>query len=157
MGRQSWNIAFSSCTSPSSRFLRMSDTPDASETIADPVPDAPPTDPVSVFRKNKTKRESKRKEVQVIKEYVPDPPAPTTAVEVAASAPAPTPAPAPAATIDAESIADRVAEVLFAKMGREKADLDKTPEKVKTRPRPKPPAKKKESPPAPTTKYFGWC
>jgi len=148
MGRQSWKIALSSCSSPNNLFLRMNDSPAESESIAAPVPDAVPTDPVSVFRKGKTKRESKRKEVQVIKEYVPDPPAAATSLSDAVEVPPP---------VDVESIADRVAEMLFAKMGREKADLDKTPETVKTRAKPKPPAKKKESPPPPPTKYFGWC
>ena len=145
MGRQSWKTALNSCSSPNNLFLRMSDAPAESETIAAPVPDAVPTDPVSVFRKGKTKRESKRKEVQVIKEYVPDPPAATTSLSDAVEVP----------PIDVESIAGRVAEMVFAKMEREKIDLDKTPETVKTRAKPKPPAKKKESPPP--TKYFGWC
>lgn len=92
-------------------------------------------EPVSEFKKEKAKRESKRKEVKVITEYTPEP---------------------VAATIDEESIASRAAEIVLAKMVAEKAIVDKTPES-KTKTRPKPPAKKKtESPPA-TNKYFGWC
>jgi hypothetical protein len=106
--------------------------PEGSETIVTAEPE-PVVDPVAEFKKDKAKRESKRKQV-VIQEYVPEP------------------APAP----DVESIASRVADMLFAKMGRETVDMDKTPEKVKTRPKPKPPAKKKEVSPPPT-KYFGWC
>lgn len=152
MGRQSLKIALSSCSSPSQRFFCMADNPVVSETIpASEVPpaEAPvPTDPVSVFRKGRGKRESKRKEVQVIKEYVPEPPAPTTRLSEAVEVPGPPPG------IDVESIAGRVAEMVFAKMAVEKNE-DKTPE-VKTKARPKPPAKKKESSPPPT-KYFGWC
>lgn len=92
------------------------------------------TTPVSEFKKGKAKRESKRKEVKVITEYVP-----------------PSEAPVP----DAESIASRAAEILFAKMVAEQNDMDKTPES-KTKARPKPPAKKKAESPPPT-KYFGWC
>jgi hypothetical protein len=134
----------------------MADSPKGSETIlpeptvAISSPEPPPEDPVSAFKKTKAKRESKRKEVKVITEYVPEPPAPTTPLSEAVEVPAP---PVP----DVESIAGRVAEMLFAKMGREKADLDKTPEKVKTGPKRKPPPKKAESPPPPPTKYFGWC
>lgn len=104
----------------------MSDAPTESETI--PVPA-----PVEEFRKGKAKREAKRKEV-VIQEYVPE--AETKAPEV-----------------DVDSIVDRAVKAVFDKMDTAKVPVDKTPEK-KTRPRPKPPAEKKEVPP---TKYFGWC
>jgi hypothetical protein len=97
--------------------------PAESETIA-----VEESTPVSEFKKGKAKRESKRKEVKVITEYVPE---------------------------DAESIASRAAEILFAKMVAEQNDMDKTPES-KTKARPKPPAKKKAESPPPT-KYFGWC
>lgn len=133
MGRQSAKIALSSDNS--AKYLRfcMEANPEGSETIVTPEPEPEPVvDPVIEFKKGKAKRETKRKQV-VIQEYVPPEPK----------------------SDDVESIASRVAEMLFAKMGREEADLDKTPEeKVKTRPKPKPPAKKKESPPP--TKYFGW-
>jgi hypothetical protein len=102
------------------------------------------SDPVMEFKKGKAKRESKRKEVRVITEYVPDPPSPTR-----------TPLSAAVEIPDAESIASRAAEILFAKISAEKNVMDKTPEN-KTKARPKPPAKKKESSPPPT-KYFGWC
>jgi hypothetical protein len=102
--------------------------PEESETIETP-------EPVSEFKKGKAKREAKRKEVKVITEYVPAAPAPVIP--------------------DAESIASRAAEILFAKMVAEQNDVDKTPES-KSKPRPKPPAKKKTESPPPT-KYFGWC
>lgn len=123
----------------------MEDKPVESETIV--VEDSAATtiaDPVSEFKKNKTKRESKRKEVKVITEYVPDPPTPST-----------TPLSAAVDIPDAESIASRAAEIVFSKMVAEKNDVDKTPES-KTKTRPKPPSKKKETTPPPT-KYFGWC
>lgn len=105
----------------------MEASPAESETILEP-------EPVSEFKKEKAKRESKRKEVKVITEYVPE----------------------PAKTIDEESIASRAAEIVFAKMVAEKAAVDKTPES-KTKARPKPPAKKKAESPPPSAKYFGWC
>lgn len=135
----------------------MADNPIGSETIvtdgpevAAAAPDPIPTDPVSVFRKGRAKRESKRKEVQVIKEYVPEPPAPTTSVSQAVEVPPPPP------EIDVESIAGRVAEMVFAKMAVEKNEITAKTPPSKTKARPKPPAKKKESTPPPT-KYFGWC
>lgn len=120
--------------------------PAESETIetSEPVEEIIATDPVSEFKKGKTKRESKRKEVKVITEYVPDPPAAST-----------TPLPAAVEIPDAESIASRAAEIVFSKMVAEKNAVDKTPES-KTKARPKLPAKKKEATPPPT-KYFGWC
>lgn len=109
----------------------MSDAPTESETIAvEPEPEPKAKDPVETFRKGRAKREAKRKEV-VIQEYVP-PPEPE---------------------LDVDSIVDRAVKAVFDKMDVAKAPVDKTPEK-KTRPRPKPPAEKKEVPP---TKYFGWC
>jgi hypothetical protein len=120
----------------------MEDKPTESETIVTPS-EEPPVDPVAAFKKGKAKREAKRKEVKVITEYVPEPPAPTAPLSEAVEIP------------DADSIADRVAAKLFAKMAVEKDDLDKTPE-VKTKARSKPPPKKKEVSPPPT-KYFGWC
>jgi hypothetical protein len=135
MGRQSAKIALSSANSAKYFRFCMEAIPEGSETIVTTEPEPePPVDPVEEFKKGKAKRETKRKQV-VIQEYVPPEPK----------------------SDDVESIASRVAEMLFAKMGREEADLDKTPEeKVKTRPKPKPPAKKKEVSPPPT-KYFGWC
>lgn len=130
----------------------MEDKPVESETIETPV---------EAFKKGKAKREAKRKEVKVITEYtpppaeyVPEPPAETKPLSEAVEVP-----PAPTPVIDVDSIADRVADKLFAKMAVEKVEVDKTPE-VKTKARPKPPAKKKESaptPPPPPAKYFGWC
>lgn len=156
MGRQSAKIAFSSEISPSHRFFRMADNPTGSETILSPevetapTPDTVPTDPVSTFKKGRAKREAKRKEVQIIREYVPDPPAPTTSLSEAVEVPGPPPG------LDVESIAGRVAEMVFAKMAVEKDEVaEKTPPN-KTKPRPKAPSKKKESTPPPT-KYFGWC
>jgi hypothetical protein len=121
----------------------MEDKPVESETIA-------PSDPVETFKKGRAKREAKRKEVKIISEYVPDPPEPATPLSEAIEVPAP-----PAPAVDAESIAGRVADLLFAKMVEEKDTVDKTPETSKTKARPKPPPKKKEDPPP--TKYFGWC
>lgn len=118
----------------------MEANPEGSETIVtEPVVEQ---DPVVEFKKGKAKREAKRKHV-VIQEYVPEPPAETKAELV------------PEPPVDAESIASRVAEMLFAKMGPGEVDMDKTPPR-KTKARPKPPAKKKASSPPPT-KYFGWC
>lgn len=140
----------------------MADNPTESETILpEPTvaisnPDPVPEDPVSAFKKGKTKREAKRKEVKVITEYVPDPPAPVTPLSEAIEVPAPQ-APAPV-EVDVDSIADRVAEKLFAKMAVEKVE-NTTPE-VKTKAKPKSAPKKKEvasPPPPPPTKYFGWC
>jgi hypothetical protein len=108
----------------------------------------PPTDPVTEFKKGKAKREAKRKEVKVITEYVPEPPEP-----------APTPLSGAVEIPDAESIASRAAELLFAKISAQQNVMDKTPE-VKTKAKPKPPAKKKDQsppPPPPPTNYFGWC
>lgn len=124
----------------------MADNPEGSETIVTPSPEpAPaPVDPVSEFRKSKAKREAKRKEVKVITEYVPDPPAPPTSLSEAIEVP------------DVDSIADRVAEKIFAKMAVEKVDMDKTPE-VKTKAKPRAPPKKKEVASPPPAKYFGWC
>lgn len=128
----------------------MEANPTGSETIetsAEPV-----QDPVVEFKKGRAKREAKRKEVKVITEYVPEPPAETKAELV----PEP-PLPAP----DADSIAARVAEMLFAKMAAEKNDLDKEntpPNKTKPKPRAAPKKKDKSPPPSPPpTKYFGWC
>lgn len=159
MGRQSWKIAFNSVNSANHFFLRMEAKPIGSETIADPVEE---------FKKNKGKREAKRKQV-TIQEYVPPVPAPEPVPvpepepepEVKAE-PAPEPVPVSADTKlpDAESIAARVAEMLFAKMAVEKNEVtEKTPPR-KTKAKPKPPAKKKEvqaPAPPPPTKYFGWC
>jgi hypothetical protein len=121
---------------------------------------------VTEFKKGRAKREAKRKQVQVITEftppepepepYVPAPPSPVkTKVSEAVEVPSPVKEESipVAPEIDVDSIADRVAEKLFAKMAVEKVDMDKTPES-KTKPRPRPPPKKKEEPPA---KYFGWC
>jgi len=121
-----------------------------------------PEDPVSAFRKGKAKRESKRKEVKVITEYVPptdgepDHPAPPPKVPV----PDPAPDPEPSNTIlDVDSIADRVAAKLFDKMAVEKVEdrevqKTQTPPKVKRAPKEK---KVKTPPPVPATKYCGWC
>ena len=68
------------------------------ETIAEPKPD-----PVAEFKKGKAKREAKRKEVKVITEYVPEPPAPEPPKEV-----------------DVDSIVDRVTQALFEKMSVER-------------------------------------
>jgi hypothetical protein len=139
----------------------MADTPTGSETIADPVVE---------FKKGKAKREAKRKEVRVITEYVPpEPAAKEPKPEPAAKEPEPEPAakepePEPEPVVakesvpDVDSIASRVADLLFAKMAVEKVDMDKTPE-IKTKAKPKQPPKKKEKPasPPPPTKYFGWC
>jgi len=142
MGRQSLKIDRSSVNSANHLRLYMEDKPTESETIVTPS-EEPPVDPVAAFKKGKAKREAKRKEVKVITEYVPEPPAPTAPLSEAVE------------ILDADSIADRVAAKLFAKMAVEKDDLDKTPE-VKTKARSKPPPKKKEVSPPPT-KYFGWC
>lgn len=122
----------------------METNPTESETIIEPEVPAP-SNPVEEFKKGKAKRESKRKQV-VIQEYVPEPPVTTESVSAAVEVP------------DAESIASRAAELLFAKISAEKHVVDKTPEN-KTKTRPKPPAKKKvQSPPTPPpTNYFGWC
>lgn len=119
----------------------MTDIPSEAETKAvveeEVVPEAPPTDPVSEFKKGKAKREAKRKEVKVIAEYVPEPPAPVEAPPA----------------VDVESIVDRVAQAVFEKMAVERVT---TPEPKKAKA--KPAAKKKEkSPSPPPTKYFGWC
>jgi hypothetical protein len=118
----------------------MEDKPAESETIVTEEV-VPESDPVTEFKKGRAKREAKRKEVKVITEYVPEPP--------------PTPVEAP--PVDAESIAGRVADLLFAKMAVEKDQI--TPEKVKTKTRPRaaPKEKKESTPPPPPTKYFGWC
>lgn len=88
-----------------------------------PVESETKEEPVAVqeFRKEKKKREAKRQEVKVITTHVPDAPA--------------------------ESIADRVAEMVLSKIAAEEEEK---------KARPKPPPKKKEVPP-PTTKSFGWC
>ena len=139
MGRQSLNIARSSVSSANHLRLFMEDKPTESETIIEPEPD-----PVAEFKKGKAKRESKRKEVKVITEYVPEAPVSTESVAAAVEVP------------DAESIAGRVADLLFAKMAVEKDEV--TPDKVKTTTRPRAPTKKKEvEAPLPPTKYFGWC
>ena len=135
MGRQSEKIDLSSDNSANHFRFCMEAKPEGSETIVtEPEPVA--VDPVLEFRKGKTKREAKRKQV-VIQEYVPEPPK--------------VPEPAP---VDAESIAARVADMLFAKMAVEENDMDKTPPR-KTKSKPRAPPKKKASPPP--TKYFGWC
>lgn len=128
----------------------MADAPTGSETIADPVTE---------FKKGKAKREAKRKEVRVITEYVPPEPTTPEAKEPEAKEPEPEPEPVvKEPTPDVDSIASRVADLLFAKMAVEKVDMDKTPE-VKTKAKPRQPPKKKEKPvsPPPPTKYFGWC
>jgi hypothetical protein len=130
----------------------MEANPEVSETIV--TAEEPSTEPITVqeFKKGRAKREAKRKEVKVITEYVPEAPPATTPLSEAVEVPAP-----PA--VDVDSIADRVAEKLFAKMAVEKVDLDKenTPPN-KTKAKPKPPAKKKEKQASPPpTKYFGWC
>lgn len=133
-GRQSLKIALSSPSSAKSFRLRMSDSPTGSETKpVEPEPVEPEPAVVEEFRKNKSKREAKRKT------YVP---------EIA-------PPPPPATTIDAESIADRVAEILLSKMGTEEDDDEPPP--VKTKAKPAPPRPKKEVAPPPPTKSFGWC
>lgn len=147
MGRQSLKIDRNSVNSANHLRLYMADNPTESETIVAPQEEEQSVDPVSEFKKGKAKREAKRKEVKVITEYVPDPPVPAAPLSSAIEVP-------PA--VDAESIAGRVAEMLFEKMAVEKNDLDKTPE-IKTKAKAKPPARKKEVPPPPPTKYFGWC
>ena len=130
----------------------MTDNPTESETKpvepepapVEPEPAPVEPEPVAVeeFRKNKTKREAKRKEVKVIVAHVPP-------VEEAAPVPPPPP------TIDAESIAGRVAEILLSKMGAEE-DVDE-PSPVKAKTKPAAPRPKKEVAPPPPTKSFGWC
>lgn len=144
MGRQSLKIARNSPSSASHFFLRMEDKPTGSETIA-----------VEEFRKGKAKREKKR---VVIQEYVP-PNVEPEPVPVPEPVPEPTPAPEPvpppsAPSPDVDSIASRVADLLFAKMAVEK--VEDTPDKVKTKAKPRAAPKKKEVE-APPAKYFGWC
>lgn len=145
MGRQSLNIARISPNSASHFRLRMADNPTGSETIlpeeikSEPEPE-PELNPVEEFRKGKAKREYKRKEVKVITTHVPPEPEPV-------------PAP-PAPSIDAESIAGRVAEILLSKMGAEEDDVEEA--EVKTKAKPKAPRPKKEVTPPPT-RSFGWC
>lgn len=123
----------------------MSDNPSASETMVtmpDPEPEPAPApvpaeeDPAVTFRKGKAKREAKR--VQIINTHVP--------------------------ASDPESIAERVAEMVLAKMAAEKNDMVK----IKTSPvratAAKPKSKRAATPPPATeekpllpTKSFGWC
>lgn len=149
MGRQSLKIDRSSVNSANHLRLYMEDKPAASETIAvpeetkapvesepEPEPEPVSVDPVTEFRKGRAKREAKRKEVKVITEYVPPED--------------PQPAPAPVNVPSAESIADRVVEILSAK---------RQAEEEKPKPVRKAPKKKEPTPPPspPPTKYFGWC
>jgi hypothetical protein len=113
----------------------MEASPPASETIVtEPEPEPEPeADPVTEFKKGKAKREAKRKEV-IIREYVP--PAPAAVVEPKVEVPS------------AESIADRVLEMLAARQEEEKPKPKRAAPK-KTEPTP---------PPSPAAaKYFGWC
>lgn len=128
----------------------MSDNPSASETMVtmpDPEPEPAPVpapvpaeeDPAVTFRKGKAKREAKR--VQIINTHVP--------------------------ASDPESIAERVAEMVLAKMAAEKNDMVKIktspvrataakPKSKRAAPPPTPPPATEEKPLLPT-KSFGWC
>jgi hypothetical protein len=109
-----------------------------------PYPEpGPEPEPVKKFRAEKQKREYKRKEVKVITTHVPP-----------ESEPEPAPAPAPVTVIEAESIADRVAEILLQKMG---GDRDVSPPQSKPRAAPKKKEVQTPIPPPPRTKSFGWC
>jgi hypothetical protein len=110
----------------------MEANPPESETIVTEPEPEPEADPVTEFKKGKAKREAKRKEV-VIKEYVPPAPAAAEPIEVPS----------------AESIADRVLEMLAARQGEEE----------KAKPKRAPPKKKEPTPPPSpaAAKYFGWC
>jgi hypothetical protein len=112
----------------------MEANPEGSETIVTTPEPGPEPDPVVEFKKGKTKREAKRKEVKVITEYVPEPEPKSD---------------------DVESIAARVADMLFAKMAVEKNEIPPT-KKSKTKAKPRAAAKKEEES-VPPTKYFGWC
>lgn len=136
----------------------MTEEPTGSETIItepEPVPELqPPSDPVEKFRKEKTKREARRKEVKIITTHIP----PEPPVE----APAASPLPAPAT--DVESIAGRVAEILFSRFSeKQESEGEEEEEEVKPKPKTKAktPRKVKETPApapvAPITKSFGWC
>lgn len=162
MGRQSSNIARISPSSANNLCFFMDSKPTESETIDTTVEE---------FRKNKPKREAKRKEVKVIvatplpadppvPESKPDPPAPESKPEL----PAPESKPAPVFSIDAESIAGRVAELLYNRIA---ADEKETPPQKPKKSAPSkkkevrissPPAETKEEPPMPPPKKsFGWC
>lgn len=126
----------------------MTDIPTESETKPE-VPEVEtkaPEDPATEFRKGKAKREAKRKEVRVITEYSPPPPPPA---EIKAEL---------APVVDEQSIADRVAAMVFERMAVEKVATPKTETKAKAKPGPKKKAKSTTPPPSPPpTKYFGWC
>lgn len=121
----------------------MTDIPTESETKPE-VPEVEtkaPEDPATEFRKGKAKREAKRKEVRVITEYSPPPPAEAK--------------PEPPPVIDERSIAERVAAMVFERMA---VETPKTETKPKAKPGPKKKAKSTTPPPSPPpTKYFGWC
>lgn len=127
----------------------MTDIPTESET--NPVPEVEtkaPEDPATEFRKGKAKREAKRKEVRVITEYSPPPPPAEAKPEPEAAPP----------VVDEQSIADRVAAMVFERMAVEKVATPKTETKPKAKPGPKKKAKSTTPPPSPPpTKYFGWC
>lgn len=131
----------------------MSEVTTGSETITEPAAE-PKVDlgPVENFRKDKKKRETKRREVQIIHTHVPPllpspPPSPAKAKEV------------PSVAFNAESIADRVAELVLMKMGEEVEEVSAPTKKKKVVPaRPKKEAPPNPPPPPPPpTKSFGWC
>lgn len=100
-------------------------------TMPDPEPEPAPVpaeeDPAVTFRKGKAKREAKR--VQIINTHVP--------------------------ASDPESIAERVAEMVLAKMAAEKK-IKTSPVKPKSKRAATPPPATEEKPLLPT-KSFGWC
>jgi hypothetical protein len=93
------------------------------------------SDPVAEFRKGKTKRERKRKEVKIIETVVP----PTE----------------PSPVEDVDAIANKVAQMVYQKMAAE--GEKETTKKVK-KPRKSPPTPTSAPvPEPPPTKTFGWC